>query len=308
MKKLLMIGIAAFACAAMAQDKAISLADARNQIGDAIASADKMTSVMKQLSAADQKTFLGEVNKAISKQPGSSSSKAAKFLDANKAAMKAQKGNLAELMAETYATVPPEALTVINEKFASDLINRDADPANKVTDEQFTAKATETMKTIQERAASSDNAGVRDTFGALMFLRASNGKPETLRDTLVANLPDAETRDLAQNEWITPALAGNYDPILGAADAGEAPELVEVLRQSGPNTLQAMLGDLAGGEKMAPLMSSALNPTQYAMPEISEDYGLDRIPRSLHDDAKWNNSYKRGNLPNGEPQGYPWQR
>lgn len=308
MKKLLMVGIAVMA-STVAVAGEISLADARSKIADVVNSASQMSEIMKDLAPSNQVAFLSEVNAAIAGSPASPEEKAANFLAVNEAAMKAQKGNLAALMAETYATVPPEALTVINERFAADLVNRDADPANRMDDAKFTKVATDTMATIQERNAGNDNAGVRDTFAVLMFLRASNGQPADLRETLVNNLPDAETRDLAQNEWITPALAGDYDPILGAADAGETPDIVLVNRQSGPNMLSAMLGDLAGDPKEKKTTASALSTKEFGGLSLPEDFGLDRIPRSLNKDDKWYNGYRRGDEPTkrSEPRTYPDQ-
>ena len=67
MKKLLMVITMAMASAlvAQAQDKTMSSADARGKIGDIISNPSAMTSVMKQLAAADQASFLADVNAAI---------------------------------------------------------------------------------------------------------------------------------------------------------------------------------------------------------------------------------------------------
>lgn len=307
MKKLLVGGFAALLAAAVFAQE-MSLADARSKIADVVGNTSGMGEIMKALSADNQAAYLAEVNAAIAASPASPDEKAVKFLAVNEAAMKAQKGNLAALMAETYATVPPEALTVINERFAADLINRDADPANRMDDAKFTKVATDTMNTIQQRNAGNDNAGVRDTFAVLMFLRASNGSPADLRQTLVDNLPDAETRDLAENEWISPALKGDYDPILGAADAGESPDIVLVLRQSGPNMMAAMLADLAGDPAEKKTTASALSTREFGGLNLPEDFGLDRIPRSLDTDDKWYNAYRRGDsVSRSEPRPYPNQ-
>lgn len=311
MKKILMFGFAALiASMAVAQESAISLADARAKLATAVADTAQLKAIMQQLDPTNQVAFLSEVNAAIGQLPDSPENKAEKFLAANMAAMRAQKGNLASLMAATYSTVSPEALTVINERFASDLLNRSADPSRPVSDSQFTKLSVNTMNTIQAATAGSDNAGARDTFAILMFLRASNGTPADLRDTLVANLPDSETRDLAQNEWITPALNGDYNPILGAADAGEAP-LVPVVRQSGPNVLSALMSDMPSTPGQPSFASSAFATSQYAGPTLAEDYGLDRIPRSLKIEDPWYNGGKRGDDPGeepSEPKPYPAQR
>ena len=299
MKKLMVIGVAALVTMAMAQDKTISYADASVQIAEAAESADTMASVMKQLSAADQVKFLSKVNAAIAKQPGSPTENAAKFLAVNSAALKsAKKDNLIALLAETFATVPPEALTVINERFAADLFNRSADPSKPLSDAQFEKVATDTMKAIQARDASADNAGVRDTFAALMFLRASNGTPADLADKLVANMTDANAIKYAKDEWIPPALNDkNYEPMLGASDAGSAPDVGAVLAISGLMTTQALLADLGnvGTEFMSCVGSGSGGLGGLAM--FSDDSGLTRVPRSLNKENKYYGGYRRGEKP-----------
>ena len=239
------------------------------------------------------------MNAAIAKQPGSPTENAAKFLAVNSAALKsAKKDNLTALLAETFATVPPEALTVINERFAADLFNRSADPSKPLSDAQFEKVATDTMKAIQARDASADNAGVRDTFAALMFLRASNGTPADLADKLVANMTDANAIKYAKDEWIPPALNDkNYEPMLGASDAGSAPDVGAVLAISGLMTTQALLADLGnvGTEFMSCVGSGSGGLGGMAM--FSDDAGLTRVPRSLNKENKYYGGYRRGEKP-----------
>lgn len=299
MKKILMIGLAALATLAGAQE--MSLADASGKIGEAVSDPAALTAIVSQLSAADQVAFLAKVNEAIANMPGSSAEKAASFLNANKAALKGAKpGNLAQLLAEVFATVPPEALTVLNESFASDLFNRASNP--DMSDAAFVALVQNTMKAISARNASSDNAAVRDTFAALMFLRASNGSPADLADTLIGDLPPA-SQEVAKREWI-PAAMGvgqdqSYEPLLGAADADEAaaPELV--LRVAGPQTFDALLGDLAT------VNSTPVYDASRVAAEIDARAGAinlgtaDVLPRTTDPTVPW--------YP-GESRGYDWQR
>ena len=299
MKKILMIGLAALATLAGAQE--MSLADASGKIGEAVSDPAVLTATVSQLSAADQVAFLAKVNEAIANMPGSSAEKAAAFLNANKAALKGAKpGNLAQLLAEVFATVPPEALTVLNESFASDLFNRASNP--DMSDAAFVALVQNTMKAISARNASSDNAAVRDTFAALMFLRASNGSPADLADTLVGDLPPA-AQEVAKREWI-PAAMGigqdqSYEPLLGAANADEAaaPELV--LRVAGPQTFDALLGDLAT------VNSTPVYDASRVAAEIDARVGVinlgtaDVLPRTTDPTVPW--------YP-GESRGYDWQR
>lgn len=257
MKKIMCIAVTLIA-AAVAQ--AISLSDARAQIGACIKDASTMSSVVKSLSAADQVAFLAEVNEAVSNMPGSNESRAAAFLNVNKAALKgAAKGNLATLLAEVYASVPPEALPVLSERFAEDLFSRTADPTKSYTDEQFRAIATSVMGKINERMASVENGAARSAMAIAMLTQASGGTPADLADKLIETLPEA-SREVARKEWI-PAAQGkngekNYEPILAAADAqGAAPSPAVVLRLAGPQVLDVMLSNLVEGSDFLPNLS-----------------------------------------------------
>ena len=245
-----------------AQDKErISLADARAKIGECIKTPATMTATMKKLSAEDQKTFLAEVNEAISKMPGSNESLTATYLNVNHAALKgSQPGNLATLVAEVFATVPPESLAVINERFAADLFNRAADPSVTYTDEQYEEIAKSLVEKVVERNAQVENGAARSTFAILMMVRASNGSPANLSDSLVDVLP-TDSRNIARNEWIPSAMGANveksYEPLLGAAEAvGSLPSSEMVIRIAGPQLLEALLGEVVEG---TPVVSTSFN-------------------------------------------------
>ena len=247
MKKMMFMMIAAVTMGAVAQS--LSLSDARAKIGDMIANPSVLTSTIKQLSAADQKLLLADVNEAVAKMPDSAEAKSAKFLDVNRAALKgAKKGTVADLLAEVFATASLEALTVINEVFAADLFNRDANPDVKYTDEQFVKIAKSAMEKIAARNSNVDNGAVRTGFAALMFIRASNGSPADLADTLAAYLPE-DTREIAKREWFPSALAKgdekSYDPMLGTTDAGALPNEMVVLRLAAAQEHGALLSDMA---------------------------------------------------------------
>lgn len=265
---------------AVSAARGLTLADARAKIADAVKDPATMAATMKVLDAGDQVKFLADVNAAIAAMPGSNEAKAAKFLNANRTALQsAKKGNLTVLLAEVFATVPPEALTVINERFAADLFNRAADPSKTLSDEQFVTVAIDKVKAISARAATGDDAAVRTTFAILMFLRASNGTPVDLCDKLVAEL-DSSVRDLAKDEWIPSALGQgreqSYAPMLGAADAGLQPNHDLVLKIAGPQMLDALLSELGG------VFIDVHNPTRAINAPIQDDggldAGLDRVP------------------------------
>ena len=269
----------------------MSLANARGKISEAIQSPDVMKATMKKLVAEDQVTFLSDVNKAIRSMPASSEERTATFLNANHAAVAARKDNAAALLAEVFASVSPEALTVINERFASDLLNRAATPNVSFTDEQYARIAVETQEKINARTASEDNASARSAFAMLMFLRASNGTPTNLCDRLVATLKDADAREMARTEWIPSALGldgreASYEPLLAAADAGRRPDFAQVLVIAGPQHLDAVLADIIGKDTdpmsfmrtRTPVLDAIQNPLVEQMPTLDGELRQADIP------------------------------
>jgi len=272
--------------AAQATETSGALAEARGKIGEAIESAALMGKLMRGLSAAEQKQFLTDVNKAISEMPASSEEKTARFLNANHAALKASKpGNQKALLAEMFATVTPEALTVINERFAVDIMGRAADPNVTYTDEQFTKMALEVMAAVNERVEESDNPSTRSTFAILMLIRASNGSPADLTDKLVETIKNAEAREMARTEWIPSALGKEtetrgYEPILASSDAGRRPDLDFVLVIAGPQFIDSILSDLIGknvdedsfSRTRTPILDAVENPLIYRSPTLGADY------------------------------------
>ncbi len=263
------------------------------KVGECAQNPTLLKQTIAQLSDEDQVAFLAEVNEAISKMPGSDEVKAAAFLDANRAAVSgASPSNRTAVLAEVFATVPPEYLTVINESFASDLFNRNANPSKTFSDEEYSSVAKTAMAAIVARCATAENSAVRDTFAALMFERASGGSPSNLRDTLVAELP-AGSQETAKSEWIPAAMGEGrektYDPMLGVSGAGEEPNHAAVLQLTGPQIGVSLLADMqtdgtgastaAGGASASMLSAPSIAGTN---PEINDPTGsgLSRVPRA----------------------------
>ena len=305
MKKCMVMLVLMTAAAAAVQAQ-VSLADARGKIDGVIGSPDSMGELMKGLSAADQRKFLADVNKAIGDMPASVEERTAKFLNVNRAALKAaQKGSTAELLAEVFATVPPEALTVINERFASDLFNRAADPKVTYTDERYAAICTNLMAKVNERAEETDNASVRSAFAILMLLRGSNETGdalEKLQGQLVDTLKHDDAKELARDEWIPAALGKDgreksYEPLLASADAGRRPDFAMVFSVAGPQHLDALLADLVGkntdplssARTHTPVLDAALNPLALQAPTLrDEPFGDDvGVPFDPANPGRW---------------------
>ena len=258
------------------------------KVSECAQNAQVLKDTIQQVAPAEQAALLAEVNEAISKMPGSDEVKAAKFYAANKAAAgSASKEALKDVLAEMFATVPPEYLTDINERFAKELFGR----SSAITDEKFVDLATNTLAVINARCEKAENSGVRETFAVLMFLRASGGSPENLAETLVATMPDAKNRELAANEWIKPAMGEGqeqtYDPMLGVAQAGEEPDHAIVTRLAGDNaSMAALLADLAA-ESSADMKTPTANLAGGSIAASSgiagtamDGIALNRVPRA----------------------------
>ena len=273
----------------LAADKTqISLADARGKIDKAIESPVVMGEWMKRLSAEDQVKFLADVNKAIGDMPASAEEKTAKFLNINHVALTAaQKGNTTALLAEVFATVAPDALPVISERFAIDLVNRAGNPNVTYTDDQFRKLATDVMEKINDRTEETDNGSVRSTFAILMFGRASNLTGDSLekfQDALVDTLKHDDAKELAREEWI-PAATGkdgreqSYESLLASADAGRRPDFAMVLVIAGPQYLDSILADITGKNvdemsfinTRSPVLDAVENPLIVAQPVLGAD-------------------------------------
>lgn len=225
-----------------------SLAEARQKISQIIEDSSLMTEVMKTLSPSDQVTFLGEVNAAIARVPGSVEARTAAFLNVDNAALRSAKdGNLSALVAEVFATASVEALPTLSERFAEDLFNRDS---AQISDAQFVKVAEKTMAAVNERTADVDSGDVRSAFAALMFIRASNSNSDEIFKP-IANMVPEKSRELATTEWLPEALGRDgkeqsYDPLFAAANGGIVPEIVRTLEIAGPQFHAVLLSDLTG--------------------------------------------------------------
>lgn len=281
MNKLMVVTATALFAASL---NAMSLAEARGATDKVISDPSEMTSVMKQLSAADQKTFVADVNEAISKLPGSAEEKSAKIVNVTRAALKGasrESKDLEALLAEVYATAPLESLCVLNENLSKDALNRASDPSK--TDEQFSNIAKNIVGAVNDRVAGLEDADVRGGFAALTMLRASNGKPETLANDLANML--GSSSEVAKNEWFPAALGepANYDPMLSGT-MFEAPN---------SRTAAAM----AGAQRHESLLNEFLKDPEHTMPVVkylgdmshiqSFDHDIYTQPRTMKDE-KWN--------------------
>lgn len=266
----------------------ISLADARSRIDKAIESPQVMRAIMKHLSAEDQKLFLAEVNKAIADLPASLEERSAKFLSVNTEALAgAEKGNASNLIAEMFATVPPEHLPPLVEQLGKGALSRTSAGAG-YSDADFLRMSESLMKKVVARTAETDNGSPRTALAIVMLAIGSNGSPEDLTDKLIDLLETDEARDLARSEWIPNALGRDnrdksYESIMASADAGRRPDLDYVLVIAGPQYPISILQDLYGkstdvmsySRTKAPVLDAVENPLAVTYQYLGADVGGD---------------------------------
>ena len=303
-REILMAAAVLAAGVVFAQDA--SIVEARKQIVESIANPAVMTATVNQLSAEDQRQYLADVVAAIAKMPGSQEEAAASYLSVCRAALKgARKGNLPQMIAEVFATVPPEYLPVISESLGGDMLNRAANPSVTYTDDKYLDIATNVMAAVNARVASEDAADVRSGFAALAFIRGANGAGDGMVSALVASLPES-ARKAAAEEWFPAALANgeakSYDAMLVAASVDDVPPesiTVMLLRVAGAQNQDALLADLSGGNtdpaaksnEKTPITDAIYNPYEESLPSLGVGAAADAfiegvtVPRGTSGDA-----------------------
>jgi hypothetical protein len=204
-----------------------------------------LKATISKLSSADKTAFLAEVNAAISKMPGSPEAKAAQFLAINRAAVAgAGSADRMAVLAEVFATVPPESLAIINEEFAK---NEFARP-DTMSSEQYKRIISGAMEKIVQRCASAESGAVRSGFAGLMFIRAAGDAAESVQAAVIAAMP-SESQLEARNTWFPAALgkdqsAASYDSMLGTAQADEEADHPLTVSIYSQQIVESMLSDL----------------------------------------------------------------
>jgi hypothetical protein len=278
------------------------------KVGDCALEPALLKATIAQLSAADKTAFLAEVNDAISKMPGSAEVKAAKFLAANRAAVAgAGAADRLAVLAEVYATVPVEYLTVINEEMAKSDFSRPP----TMNDSVFVGIVSAAMEKIAQRCASAESGSVRSAFAGLMFVRAAGTAAEAAEAAVVAAMPE-DVRKEAKDSWYPAALgkgqSPTYDPMLGVAQAGDEPDHAVVITLSHSQLMDSMLFDLQSGKPMA--ATSNFGQAVFGAGGEFEDAfgaGLNRVPRDrvLDPNSPFYTGKHRGDL---EPDPYRGQK
>lgn len=284
----------AFAMCAIpfAASAGMSKAEWQSKISDCAKNPVAMKATISQISASEQAEFVGRVNEAIGKMPGTAESKSAAFYMVNKAAVQgAAKHSRVVVLAEVFATVPVEYLTDINERFAAELFSRDGSQKYAKDEDgngKFVALATSALSVVNKRCETAKNAGVRQTFAALLFIRAADGSPKGLTEKLISQMTDSQAKASA-SAWIAEALGSegdesSYGSMLDAAGA-EEPDHAVILQMTGPSeVIESLLSDLQdpsvppSGMGAGNFVSGSVAGSAVPLDDLS-DSRLTRVPR-----------------------------
>ena len=110
LKKMIAVCALALCAVPFAASAELSKAEWQAKVGDCANNPSAMKATIAQIPASEQAEFVGKVNEAIGKKPGSAESKAADFYAVNKAAVSGA-SDKSSVLAEVFATVPVEYLT-----------------------------------------------------------------------------------------------------------------------------------------------------------------------------------------------------
>lgn len=216
------------------------------KIGEVAKDPQAIRATMAQVADGEKVEFTRRVFKAITRMPLSPDDKQALFLKASIECIRStplKNDERYKVIAEIIAVTPIEFLPAV----IGDLSKRFDPKLNKLSDDQFSLMAEKTLKLAVDRNKSTDEANVRNTFAALLFLSpTTQPQTEKLQGVLMAQLPDDASRASAKG-WIAEALKGNYEPLLTSSGTTvrvtpPAPAVARV----GVSQLEQLLVDVGG--------------------------------------------------------------
>lgn len=277
----------------------------------AIAMAEKVQSrnafsgAFSEMAGGDQAEFIATVNRSLADPDKPLDDRQIKTLySVNRDAVRgAPAADRKTVLAEVFATVPRACLPTIADRFAAELFSRKAAGFGD-SDDSFVEFASAALMRISLRCRTADDfPGTRTAYAVIMFLKASEGRPASLREDFMMYIHSG-THRIAREEWIPAALGDGgrpptYAPMIEAGIKGEEPRHKIAFPQGPPEELNRLVGS-----EMRVDHAWDVSGPQPEMRElgISADGGLGsgvwRVPRDrMHDsDSPW---YRRRRVGGG---------
>lgn len=301
MNKFLSVGFSLFCCLVLsaAQDGAAAF-----------------TGAFQNLAKDDQVEFVRAVNKAMADYKASTPERRlATIYSVNRDAVKSSPAaEKKAVIAEVFATAPMDALPKIADGFAADLFNRKAAGLSD-KDDSFLEFTSATLMRVRNRVRQlpvDHLPSARSAFAVISFLKASEGKPEDLRDTLLFYILTG-SQGVARTEWIPAALgadgkAPSYQPILEAGLKGEEPQHANLHPMAPIELGNLQVGSDLRVENAKDVSSPKPLDTMNGQGGGQMDAGLNRVPRAQvsDKDSPWY-TRRRGEKPTGEVEPYMGQ-
>lgn len=300
MKKILTIAFAAAAAIAFAQEAAPAGGGGtiKAKAGACVAKVTTdegvdgmktaIASEMKGMSAEDQVAFVAAINEAIASLPDGEGNKDGYFAAANDAALQnASPGNVARVLAETFATVPAESLGAVTEAL-SQTINENS-KASGDGQAVLVAAAKNAVAEVEQRTVDVDNAGARKDAVVALF-SGLDGAPGDLADIL-------------NNPSSAPLVAG----AAGAAAEGEGAEDTPAddgVPQTEGHKAQAPVIIPSAANTLGLLAELGVNPQSTQNPENSSVLSQTYDTNDNNIDAGQTTNSSDSGLVNTESSGY----
>ena len=247
----------------------------------------------QDLQKDDQVEFVRAVNESMRTYKASTPEKRLQTIYAvNRDAVRAAPAKEKKaVIAEVFATAPMDALPTITDRFATELFSRKAAGFSD-KDDSFTEFAAATLMRVRTRMrflATHELPAARMTFAVIMVLKASEGNPADLRESVLFYIPTG-SHELARKVWIPAALgedgnAPSYQPILAAGEKGEEPAHVSELQIAPVQELNRLVGSelRVGDAKDVTGPTPAFNGNGLGTGE-GMGAGLGRVPRAASSD------------------------
>jgi len=229
--------------------------------------------------------------------------------DAVKAAKDADKKSV---IAEVFATAPIEALPTIVDGFATELFTRKMAGLNE-KDDSFVEFAAATLLKVNARLRqlpTSRRPGMRSVFAVIAFLKASEGKPEDLRQSLLFYVLTGSEK-LARTEWIPEAMGDDgkkpsYEKMLSAGLEGEEPAHADLHPMKTTELGNLLVGSDLRGKNARDVSGPVDRNTERADFGSGEDTSINTVPRGdvNNPDSPWYRRRRGDDTPDPEPENY----
>ncbi len=270
--------------------------------------AGALSSAFQSLAGEDQVEFVRTVNQSMAQYRASTPERRMStiYMVNRDAVRGAPEKERKAVIAEVFATAPMDVLPMITDRFAQELFNRKTAGFSDKND-SFVEFASATLMRVRNRLSSrvpiEQFPGARSAFAVICFLKASEGRPEDLRQAFLFFVLSG-SQELARTVWIPAALgadgkAPSYQPILEAGYRGEAPQHDNRL----PMAVQEMGNLLVGSDLRVMDARDVSGPKPIV--GGAQGQGLNRVPRAAvqNPDSPWYRR-RRGEHAENEAGGY----